>query len=85
MHSFKILESDGLFPLEKASFGKYEFPVPKDSISYARDIYGKRFIKIPRKKPKQSRLAYLGEIDNMEDMLRISCKNLKEFNDNHDF
>lgn len=85
MHSFKIVESDGLFPLVKSRFGKYDFPAPNDSISYARDIYGKRFIKIPKKKPKQTRLARLMEIENIEEILERSCEDLKGLNDNYDF
>lgn len=85
MHSFKILENDGLFPLVKSRFGKYDFPAPNDSISYARDIYGKRFIKIPKKKPKQTRLARLMEIENIEEILERSCEDLKGLNDNYDF
>ncbi len=85
MHSFKILESDGLFPLQKSRFGKYEFPSPNDSLSYARDIYGKRFIKIPKKKPKQTRLARLRGIENIEEILKRSCEDLKKINDNYDF
>lgn len=82
---FKIRETDLLFPLQKLQFGRYELPTPNDSLKYVRKIYGKNFINIPNKKPKNTRLAEYRGIKNIEEILKKSCENVKNVNDNYDF
>ena len=82
---FKIRKTDLLFPLQKLQFGKYEFPAPNDSLKYVRKIYGKKFISIPNKKPKNNRLVGYRKIKNIEEILKQSCDNLRKVNDNYGF
>ena len=80
---FKIRKTDLLFPLQKLQFGKYEFPAPNDSLKYVRKIYGKKFISIPNKKPKNNRLVEYRKIKNIEEILKKSCDNVRKVNDNY--
>lgn len=82
---FKIRNTDLLFPLQKLQFGKYEFPSPNDSLKYVRKIYGKKFISIPNKKPKNNRLVEYRKIKNIEEILKKSCDNVRKVNDNYGF
>lgn len=82
---FKARESEILFPLSKLQFGKYEFPAPNNSIKYIRKIYGKKYISIPRRIPKNDKLLKLRGILNIEEILVSSYNELKKVNDDYDF
>ena len=79
-NSFEI---DDVFPLTTMKFGKYDFKVPLNSYEYVINIYGKRFIKIPVKKQKYDHLAYLSQLDDINNILNNAFMNIKKINDDY--
>ncbi|MBE6498984.1 MAG: LicD family protein [Methanobrevibacter thaueri] len=85
MFKFNILEKDIIFPLQKAQFGKYEFPVPNDSRTFLIDVYGKKYMKIPKKIRNHGRLTYYREIEGIEEIFNTAANEIKEVNDTYGF
>ena len=81
----KIRQSDELFPLKEIKFGKYVFPAPNDFHSYVKNIHGKGYTKIPKRKQDYKRLVSLREIDGIEELLKMSCEDIKKVNDDYVF
>ena len=82
---FKVRKTELLLPLEKLKFGRYEFKAPADSLKYVRRIYGKKFISIPRKKPKNKRLMELRKVKGIEEIFKDAFDDLRKANDDYDF
>lgn len=81
----KIRQTDELFPLKEIQFGKYVFPAPNDFHSYVRNVHGKGYTKIPKRKQDYRRLVSLLEIDGIEELLKRLCEDIKKINDEYVF
>ena len=82
MFSLNILKKEDLLPLENLKFGKYEFPAPHDTHLFLKQIYGKKYMKIPRKIRDHGRLTKYKEIEGIEDKLNSAALQIKKANDN---
>jgi hypothetical protein len=80
--SFNILESDNLYPFQTLQFGKYSHPAPRDSNLFLRDIYGKSFMKIPKKMRDHGRLNRYRDVENIEEIFEKASKDLENTNNN---
>ena len=80
--SFNILESDNLYPFQTLQFGKYSHPTPRDSNLFLRDIYGKSFMKIPKKMRDHGRLNRYRDVENIEEIFEKASKDLENTNNN---
>ena len=81
-YAFKILKTDDYFPLKKISFGGYQLPVPKDTDSYLKNIYGDEYFSIPPKIRTHGRLKTFVNEDNILGKLEEAYTSIKQANDN---
>ena len=82
IYPLKILKTDDYFPLEKISFGGYQFPVPKNTDLYLKNIYGNKYFSIPPEIRTHGRLKKFVNEDNILNKLNEAYTSLKQANDN---
>ena len=82
MYPFKIIPYNEIFPTRRIPFGKYEFPVPKETVKYTKDIYGKNYHKVPGKIRDHKRLNKFVKEENIMDMLNDGISKLQKANEN---
>ena len=85
MFKFQILETENLFPLKKVEFGKYEFTIPNNSQLHLINIYGKKYMKIPKKIRDHGRLTYYRQVEGIEETFNAISESIKKVNDNYAF
>ncbi|WP_405294392.1 LicD family protein [Methanobrevibacter sp.] len=78
-----LVRTDEIFPLIKRPFGKYEFPAPQNSVNYIKDIYGLKYMQIPRKIRDHGRLNKFKKRENVMEMLDEGIDMLKKANENY--
>jgi hypothetical protein len=81
VYKFDIVETDQVFPLIRLPFGPYEFLAPADSRQYLIDIYGKKFLQIPKKIRDHDRLNKFRRREGIMEKLEESVENLKRANE----
>ena len=82
MYPYKIFETKELFPLKKTNFGKYDYPVPNDSVTYLKNIYGNNYLMIPKKVRDHKRLNRFIQEENILEMLQEGIDMLQKANEN---
>ena len=78
-----FVRSVDLFPLKKLPFGKYEFSAPQNSVNYIKNIYGLKYLQIPRKIRDHGRLNKFKKQENVMEMLDEGIIMLKKANENY--
>lgn len=81
MFSFEILKTSDFFPLQNVKFGETVLPAPKDANSRLSSVYGKRYMRIPKKIRDHGRLTRYREIENIEDIFNTASEEIKKANE----
>ena len=82
LYELSIFKYSDIFPLKKSRFREYIFPVPYDSHSHLKKIYGNSYMKVPKNIRTHYRLSLLRDIPNIEDILEKYINALKNANKN---
>ncbi len=83
VYKFDVVETDQIFPLIRLPFGPYEFLAPNDTRQYLIDIYGKRYMQIPKKVRDHGRLNRYRSAENIMDILEECIGLLKKANERY--
>ena len=83
VYKFDIVETEKVFPLTRMMFGGYEFMAPNNTRQYLIDIYGKKFLQIPRKIRDHNRLNKFRRQENIIEILEECVELLKKANERY--
>lgn len=83
MYPHKVFHKDEIFPIKRLPFGNTECPVPNETIPYTMDIYGKNYLKIPKKIRDHKRLNWFIGEENILDKLQEGIDKLQKANENY--
>ena len=83
MYRHFILKSDDIFPLKRMKFGKCSLPAPANPRAYAVNVYGKKYMQIPRKIRDHGRLNKFKKRENIMELLDEGITMLKNANENY--
>lgn len=82
MYPYKIIRHDEIFPTKRMQFGKYDFPVPNETIKYVKDIYGENYLRVPRTLRDHKRLNRFNKEEDIMEMLNEGITKLQKANEN---
>ena len=81
LYELTVFKYSDVFPLSESKFQKYIFPVPHDSHSYLKSIFG-NYMVIPKNIRTHNRLNELRGVPNINNILEMYIGILKEANKN---
>ncbi len=82
LYELNVFKYSDMFPLKKSRFREYVFPVPYDSHTHLKKIYGENYMKVPKNVRTHYRLSLLRDIPNIEVILEKYITALKNANEN---
>lgn len=80
LYELKVLKYSEIFPLKESKFREYIFPVPNNSQSYLKKIYGEHYMEVPKNIRTHYRLSLIRDIPNINNILEDHINVLKEAN-----
>ena len=82
LYELMVLKYSEIFPIKESKFREYVFPVPNNSHSYLKKIYGEHYMEVPKNIRTHYRLSLIRDIPNIGNILEEHIKVLKEANKN---